>query len=118
MAGVVSSMPLFNMISQWINIVGIYLIIDGILLCTRKRTPKYAKERVAESEMDTWRRTRTFAHIMMAFGFYTFTFTGNLPMDDVIAFSINICGLILIFAGQIISIRSNIKNIGKWSATI
>ena len=106
------------MISQWINIVGLYLIIDSALLYTRKRTPKYAQERVAESEMETWRRTRTFAHIMMAFGFYTFTFTENLPVEDVIAFSINIGGLILIFAGQFLSIRNNINKMGKWSATI
>lgn len=118
MAGVVNNMPLFNMISQWINIIGLYLIIDGILLYSRKRTPKYAQERVAESEMDNWRRIRTFAHIMMAFGFYIFTFTRNLPMEAVIAFFINIVGLLLIFAGQIISIRNNINKMGKWSATI
>lgn len=118
MAGVVRNMPLFNMVSQWINIVGLFLIIDGILLYTRKKTPKYAQERVAESEMDPWRRTRTFAHFMMAFGFYTFTFTRNLPMEAAIAFFINICGLLLIIIGQIISTRNNINKIGKWSATI
>lgn len=118
MAGVVRSMPLFSMVSQWINIVGLYLIIDGILLYRGKRTPKYAQERVSESEMDAWRRTRTYAHIMMAFGFYTFTFTRNIPMEAVIAFFINIAGLLLIFAGQIISIRNNINKMGKWSATI
>jgi predicted transporter len=111
-------MTFFSIIFQWINIVGIYLLIDSILLRTEKKTPKYAKERLEGIELDLWREARFFAHITMAIGFYAFTFSENLPLDVMTALIINIIGLFLIFLGQFISIRNNIRKIGKWSSTI
>ena len=111
-------MTFMSSIFQWINIVGIYLLIDSILLRTEKKTPKYAKEKLEGKELDIWRTTRFYAHIFMALGFYAFTFTENLPLDVMIALSINIVALFLIFGGQFISIRNNIRKIGKWSSTI
>jgi len=94
------------------------LLIDSILLKTEKKTPKYAKEKLEGKELEVWRKTRVSAHITMALGFYAFTFTENLPLDVMIALSINIIALFLIFGGQFISIRNNIRKIGKWSSTI
>lgn len=111
-------MTFLSSIFQWINIIGIVLLIDSILLKTEKKTPKYAKEKLEGKELDIWRKNRIFAHIAMALGFYAFTFSDNLSLSVIIALSINIIGLILIFGGQFISIRNNIRKIGKWSSTI
>ena len=111
-------MTFISSIFQWINILAIFLFIDSILLKTEKKTPKYAKEKLVGKELEIWRQTRVFAQIAMAFGFYAFTFTQNLPIDVMIALSINIIALFLIFGGQFISIRNNIRKIGKWSSTI
>ena len=111
-------MTFMSSILQWINIIAIFLLIDSILLKTEKKTPKYAKEKLEGKELDIWRTTRFYAHILIALGFYAFTFTGNLPLDVMIALSINITALFLISSGQFISIRNNIQKIGKWSSTI
>lgn len=111
-------MTFFYDISQWINLLAIFLLIDSILLKTEKKTPKYAKMKLEGKKLEIWRKTRVFAHITMAVGFYSFTFTENLPLDVMIALSINIIALFLIFGGQFISIRNNIQKIGKWSSTI
>lgn len=111
-------MTFLSSIFQWINIVAIFLIIDSILLKTGRKTPKNAKEKLEGKELDIWRTTRFYSHISIALGFYAFTFTQNLPIDDIIALSINIIALFLMFGGQFISIRNNIKKIGYWSSTI
>ena len=111
-------MKFIESIFSWINIMGLIYLIQSILIITGKFTPIHVKGKLEETELKEWRKTRFFAYLILTIGFYSFTFSNNLPTDDLLKLIINLVGLVLVFIGEIISIRNNITKIKKWSSTI
>lgn len=103
--------------SQWVNLIGLFLIADSLLILRGKRTPPRVLENLEGNELEVWRRTRFKGHMIMAAGFYSFTFSENLPLDVRIALAMNLTGLGMLLIGQLISIRNNIRKFGRWSST-
>ena len=111
-------MSFISNIFSWINLISFIILYEGILIINGKYTPMHAKKKLEGKDLKSWCNIRFYACVIMAIGFYAFTFSENMNLDVRIGLIINIIGLILIATGQIIIIRNNIKKIGKWSSTI
>ena len=111
-------MDFISRILSWINIVSFIILLEGVLIISEKYTPIFAKEKLEGETLKSWRNIRFLACIILSIAFYSFTLSRNLNLNINIKLGINIIGLILILIGEIITIRNNIKKIGKWSSSI
>lgn len=112
-------MNFINRIFDWINILSLIFLIEGFLVITERYTPIYVKDKLQRTNiLKLWRNTRFISCIIKAIGFYCFTLSENLLVDDYIKLIITLVGLVLIFLGIFISIRNNITKLGKWSSSI
>ena len=102
-------------ISNWFNLLSIILLFQGISILSGKLTPIFAKKKLEGKTLESWRKIHFFGYVISAIGFYCFTISKNLHLDEVI---INSSGVILIFIGTIIKIVNNKKKIGKWSSSM
>ena len=111
-------MNFIKSIFSWINIMALVCLIESILIITGKYTPIHVKGKLEGTELKKWRNTRFIAYIILTIGWYSFTFSKKLPIDNLLELVINLVGIVLLCIGEIISIRNNITKIKKWSSTI
>ncbi|WP_308779697.1 hypothetical protein [uncultured Clostridium sp.] len=111
-------MNFISMILSWINLISFIILAQGIRIISGKYTPIFVKEKLEGTMLQSWRKIRFIACVLEAIGFYSFTLSENLNLDVKIKLIISIAGLILMFIGGIITIRNNIKKIGRWSSSI
>lgn len=107
-------MNFINMIFDWINILSLIFLIEGFLVISKRYTPIYVKDKLQGTNiLNIWRNTRFFTCMIKAIGFYCFTLSKNLLVNEYIKLIISLVGLALIFLGIFISIRNNITKLGK-----
>lgn len=110
-------MNVFQWLGQWIHIVALYFIIEGILIAKRKKIP-FRVQSLEVSEQNMWRKWRVLGNFSWGIGIYIHHTVENITVSHVMFLIIFSLGTILSFLGLFSIIRNNIKHLNSWTSTI
>lgn len=102
---------------QWVHIMGLYLLIEGICIGKEKKTPFRIKSLEA-LEQKEWRKWRVFGNFSWGIGLYVHHAVENVVFSAGLHFLLFTIGIVLSFLGLFLIIRNNIKHINSWTSTV